>query len=120
MKKIFIVDDDVDFCSEVKDLLEHYNFQVSVAYEGWIALNQVRKKHVDLVLFDIKLQLLSGFYFINLLKTNEKLKDIPVFVVSAIGDKENITRAYALGVSEYFQKPIDVEKLVSKIEQYLL
>lgn len=118
MKHILIVDDDTEFCKEMKSLLEVNNFRADYETDGWKAVSMARNG-VDLILFDLRLTLLSGFYFIALLKSYGKTKQIPIFAVTALLDDESKKRAKFLGVDEYFIKPVDYDLLVGKINEHL-
>lgn len=118
MKTILVVDDDIEYCGEIKTLLEGKGFNVKTAYTGWSALN-IAKQEVDLILFDLKLPDFSGHYFINILKTDKKTKGIPIFIVSCMEDGDNMRKGYLSGADEYFGKPLEVGRLLKKIGEYI-
>lgn len=118
MKTILVVDDDVEFCAEVRSLLEGNGFNVKTAYTGWSALN-IAKQGVDLICFDLKLPDFSGHYFISILKTSKDTRKTPIFIITCLEDGENMRKGYLSGANEYFNKPLEAERLMKKIGEYL-
>lgn len=115
---VLIVDDDREFCVEMKDLLEGMDLNVKTAYTGWEAM-PIAKQGVNLIVFDIILPDFSGYYFINILKTTEETKNVPVFVISALNDLKYIKKAKDIGVSEYFTKPIEPHRFIQTVNEYI-
>ena len=90
MKKIFVIDDDVYIGDMLEEILTKEGYSVSRAYSGTEALMLLSGNKPDLVLLDLMLPGLSGE------KVMEKIKDIPVIVVSAkidVNDKVNLLRS---------------------------
>jgi CheY-like chemotaxis protein len=69
----------------------------------------------DLILLDLLMPRINGYDFLTEIKASGKTKDIPVIVISALTDQENVNKAMALGANEFIKKPVDIKKLVELV-----
>jgi CheY-like chemotaxis protein len=102
----------------VRRALESRGFAVLEATDGPGGLAMVRKAIPPLILLDIGLPGMDGVEILGYIRADEKLRHIPVIVVTASvmsGDRE---RFIAAGCDDYLSKPIDVPKLLEKVAQY--
>lgn len=109
MKRIFIVDDDVYIGDMLEEILTKEGYSVSRAYSGTEAVLLLSGNKPDLVLLDLMLPGLSGE------KVMEKIKEVPVIVVSAkieVNDKVNLLLG---GAADYVTKPFDTKELLARI-----
>lgn len=109
MKRIFIVDDDVYIGDMLEEILTKEGYSVSRAYSGTEAVLLLSDHQPDLILLDLMLPGLSGE------KVIEKIKNIPVIVVSAkidVNDKVNLLLG---GAADYVTKPFDTKELLARI-----
>lgn len=109
LKRIFIVDDDVYIGDMLEEILTKEGYSVSRAYSGTEALLLLSGNKPDLVLLDLMLPGLSGE------KVMEKIKEVPVIVVSAkidVNDKVNLLLG---GAADYVTKPFDTKELLARI-----
>ncbi len=120
--KVLIVEDD----SFLRDLcikkLSKKGFTVYEAVDGEKALNQLEKMRPDIILLDIILPVIDGFDVLKKIKTNEdeSIKNIPVLVLSNLGEKDDIKEAKKLGASDYLVKAhFTTEGITSKIKKEL-
>jgi CheY-like chemotaxis protein len=121
-KKILIVEDD-NFVAEVYStkLLE-MGHEVLIAQNGEEGLSMIASSKPDLVLLDIIMPVMGGIEMLEELKKNEKWKEIPVILLTNVGEKESIQRVRDLGVNDYLIKshftPAEViEKIGSVLEK---
>ena len=113
MKKILVVEDDMDIHNLIKNVLEKERYDVISAYSGTEALLLIEKKDLDLILLDLMIPGLSGEEIIK------KVKNIPIIVISAkisSGDKVN---ALSIGANDYITKPFDTNELLARIKVQL-
>lgn len=116
MKKInvLIVDDNVNYCAELKNELDKYElFDVSVCYDGVSALNECAKEKPQVMILDLVMPNLDGIEVLNELKE----RDISVNVIATslpVGD-EFITGALRAGAKYYMTKPLNVGALKNRI-----
>jgi adenylate cyclase len=88
---------------------------VSVASNGAEALERVEAERFDLVLLDIMMPVMDGFEVLDRLKRDTVLREIPVIVISAADDMENIVRCIARGAEDFLPKPCHNEILRARI-----
>ena len=111
---ILLVEDDFVLRSSLSELLIAEGFRVECAADGREALRRLgRTPSPDLILLDIMLPHLDGFELRALQKRSPLVANIPVLVISAYDlDSQSVDE---LGLPPPFRKPLDVEKLLSKI-----
>jgi len=111
---ILLVEDDFVLRSSLSELLFSEGFRVECAADGREALRRLdRPPPPDLILLDIMLPYLDGFELRALQKRSPLVSNIPVLVISAYDlDRQSVEE---LGLPPPFQKPLDIEKLLSKI-----
>lgn len=119
-KKIAVVEDD-PFLSKAFFLkLSNAGFEVFSIKDGLEALDVIRKENPDIILLDLMLPHRSGFEILTDIKADDKLKDIPVLILSNLGQEEEKERGLKLGAKEYLVKTdIKLEEVVEKINGYL-
>lgn len=117
---VVIVEDD-EFLSgiyQTKFTLE--GFAVTIAGNGEEGLKTVEKKLPDIVLLDILLPKLDGFAVLERLKKNPKTKDIPVILLTNLGQKDDVDKGIALGAADYLIKAhFKPSETVDKVRQIL-
>lgn len=116
-KKILIIDDDVDTATMMGEILMRRNYEVILAHDGIRAIEKSNREKVDLILLDIRMPFFSGFWFCDAFKQKPETKDIPVVIVSALSNPEDIDKAYRLGASAYLTKPFRTQDLVGIVEK---
>jgi two-component system phosphate regulon response regulator PhoB len=128
MKKVLIVDDDVDVTKFVSRLVERSGYEAIVAKNGVEGMGKVREDKPDLIILDILMPKESGIRMYRELKTDEPSKDIPVIVLSAIAPKSFFRSQKVLdefsgqSVPEpeaYIEKPEEPEELIELMKKLL-
>jgi DNA-binding response OmpR family regulator len=115
--KILIVEDDKFLRLLLERKLKNENFEVVAAEDGEEALEKIVTEKPDLILLDIILPKKSGFTVLEEINKDENLKRIPVFIISNLGQPEDIERGKNLGAKEYFVKAgLSLEELIKKIK----
>ncbi len=114
--KILVVDDEKRIVHFIRLNLEHDGFDVLTAYDGSEALKRVREDLPDLVLLDVMLPDMDGFEVLRLIR---EVSDVPVIMVTAKGEEEDIVRGLELGADDYITKPFSPRELVSRIRAVL-
>jgi DNA-binding response OmpR family regulator len=115
--KILIVEDDKFLRLLLERKLKNENFEVVAAEDGEEALEKIVTEKPDLILLDIILPKKSGFAVLQEINKDENLKRIPVFIISNLGQPEDIERGKNLGAKEYFVKAgLSLEELIKKIK----
>jgi len=119
-KTILLVDDDKDILAAMQVALGDLGADLVTACDGNTALQQADRNNPDLVVLDMMLPKRSGFLVMEKLKRGKKRNE-PPYVVMITGNPGVRHRSYAesLGVSEYFNKPFRMEKLVETVSKLL-
>ena len=116
-RKILLVDDEEGFLSVIKEALEIRGFDMVTAKSAIEAGLELSSKKPDLILMDIKMPGIDGLQACAAIKKNPSTSNIPIMIVSAISEEAHIKRAHKMGISDYFVKPVDIEKLVDRIKE---
>ena len=119
LKKILVVDDEVDLVETVRFPLEMEGYDVLVSYNGEDALNQARKENPDLIILDLMLPKLDGYKVCRLLKFDERYKHIPILMLTAKTQEKDKTLGMETGANEYITKPFEMDYLMEKVKAYL-
>ncbi len=118
--KILIVEDDKFLQVVLEKKLMEIGYQVIKAFDGEEGLEKVITEKPDLILLDMILPKKSGFLFLEEIKKDPELAKIPVVVMSALAQEEDIKKAFSLGIIDYFVKAkISLDDLVNKIKEYV-
>ncbi|CAN5533485.1 response regulator transcription factor [soil metagenome] len=119
-KRILLVDDDSDILTSMQAALEPTGAVIDTANNGNKAVELAEKNLPDLVILDMMLPGRSGFLVLEKIKARKPKNDKP-FVIMITGNQGGRHKMYAesLGVSDYFHKPVKLEKLIARAEQLL-
>lgn len=113
MKNILVVEDDIDVHNLIKTILEKENYRVLDSYSGTEALLILEKEKVDLILLDLMLPGLNGEEIVN------RVKDIPIIVISAKISPEDKVKVLLNGANDYITKPFNNEELLARVKVQL-
>ncbi|HIU51861.1 MAG TPA: response regulator transcription factor [Candidatus Merdicola faecigallinarum] len=113
MKKILIVEDNIDIHNLIKEILENKKYKVIDSYSGTEAFMVLEKEKIDLILLDLMLPGLNGEEIIK------KVKEIPIIVISAKLTPESKVNALLSGANDYITKPFNPQELLARIEVQL-
>jgi len=117
--KVIIVDDDRDTREMLTLALELEGFEVAQAANGLRLISTLHVDRPDLILLDVMMSWIDGFELCRAVKKNDEFRDIPVIFISAKKTATDIRTGLAAGASDYFSKPIDMERLLSRIAQLI-
>jgi DNA-binding response OmpR family regulator len=116
---ILIVDDSTTNIVLLDAILEEKGYQIETALNAKEAYNNIEKQTPDLILLDLLMPKISGFDFLKEIRKSDKTMNIPVIVVSALTEEENIERIMDLGAIDFVKKPINLQYLLNKVESVL-
>ncbi|MEE9316419.1 MAG: response regulator [bacterium] len=119
MAKILIVEDDPTTVQLIEFLLKKNNFEVLIAYNGVEALQIAKKEKLDLILMDVMMPKMDGIEAIEKLKKDENTRDIPIIILSALGQEMDVMRGLQAGASSYIVKPFSPQELLAEINTKL-
>ncbi|MFQ6036784.1 MAG: two-component system response regulator [Sedimentisphaerales bacterium] len=117
--KILIVDDEPDYITTIQCRLQWNHYDVITATNGQEAIEKALKEKPDLVLLDTCMPVIDGHEVLEQLRQHPELKDIPVIMVTALCEPQDIAKASSYGVADYVAKPFDIAELVEKIAHAL-
>lgn len=117
--KILIVDDEPFNVNYLEQELEDLNYATITANNGQAALDKVQADSPELVLLDIMMPVMDGFEVLARLKANPSTRDIPVIIISASNDLQNVVKGIQLGAEDYLPKPFEPTLLCARISSSL-
>ena len=116
---ILVVDDDEDTRRILRTRLEGHAYDVVTAEDGEAALAMARSSRPDLILLDVMMPKLDGVETARRLKADRSLPFIPVILLTALSDLQDVVTGLAAGADEYLTKPIDVAALAARVAAML-
>ena len=116
-KKILAVDDEKHIVRLVQVNLERQGYEVITAYDGKEALQKVEEERPDLVVLDVMMPYMDGFEVLQNLRRNPSTRDIPVIMLTAKAQDQDVFRGWQSGVDCYLTKPFNPMELVSFVKR---
>lgn len=117
---VLIVDDYQSMRRMLADILRHAGFKsFYYAEDGEIALKRMREAPIDLVFLDWDMPNMTGLECLEKMREEPQWKDIPVVMVTAEAEKEQVMQAIKSGVSQYIVKPYTPQTVYKKIQDVL-
>ena len=113
MFNIMIVEDDTNQRKLMQTVLEQYGYNVILASDGIDGLEQLDKKHIDLIILDIMMPKMDGFEFTSTLRQSGC--NIPILMVSAKQSPVDKRKGFIIGTDDYMTKPVDEEEMVLRV-----
>ena len=119
MAKILLVEDNEQNRDMLSRRLLRKGYEVLVAYDGARGVEMAGRERPDLVLMDMSLPVLDGWEAAQRLKTNPETRSIPVIALTAHAMTADRERALAAGCDDYDTKPVEMPRLLEKMERLL-
>jgi two-component system chemotaxis response regulator CheY len=118
--RFLVVDDFSTMRRIVRNLLKESGFtEADEAEDGSAALQKLRSSHFDFVVTDINMPNMNGFQLLSEIKKDDRLKHLPVLMVTAEARKEDIVLAAQTGAAGYIVKPFTKATLEDKVNHIL-
>jgi DNA-binding response OmpR family regulator len=117
--KVLIVDDSPDSVAIMRSILESRGYDVVAAHSGAAALDFLQRETVNLVLLDIMMPEMSGTEVLQRIKDNAATGRLPVILVTAKTQDEDVLSGYQYGADYYITKPFTAKQLLYGIELIL-
>ncbi|UCG11176.1 MAG: response regulator, partial [Deltaproteobacteria bacterium] len=120
---VLIVDDDPDLVETVCMMLEDKGYEVGKAYDGVEGEEAIKERRPDLLVLDVMMPRKDGYQLCSELKADSKTKDIPIILLTAVGEAVPTTSyTHAQGMTteaeEYIPKPVDSKTLVEAVDSF--
>jgi two-component system, OmpR family, phosphate regulon response regulator PhoB len=119
MTSVLVVDDDPDVCDLVRYKLEQSGFDVRRAIDGDQALREVDAEVPDLVLLDIMMPGMSGLEVLERWRANGATEKLPVIMLTAKAQENDVERGFELGADDYVIKPFSPRELARRVTAVL-
>jgi two-component system phosphate regulon response regulator PhoB len=117
--KILVIEDEEDILALIRYNLSREGFEVREALAGEEALKMIFLDQPDLILLDLMLPGMDGIELCRTLKHDAKIKHIPVIMVTAKGEEQDIVKGLGIGADDYITKPFSPKVLVARIRAAL-
>lgn len=117
VKKVLIVDDDIQVREDLKLPLLMRGYKVLEATNGQEALNIAREEKPQVILQDILISKLDGFRVSRLIKFDNRLQHIVVVAITQLGRQETQEEAKRMGFDYFLTKPLDPERVADRVDQ---
>jgi chemosensory pili system protein ChpA (sensor histidine kinase/response regulator) len=116
---VMVVDDSITMRKVTGRVLERHNFEVLTAKDGVDAIEKMAERVPDLMLLDIEMPRMDGYELAQNMKSDPRLKDVPIIMItSRTGDKHR-QRAFDIGVNRYLGKPYQEVELMRNVFEML-
>ncbi|BAQ66121.1 SpoIIE family protein phosphatase [Geminocystis sp. NIES-3709] len=112
---ILVVDDNKNNRDLLFTQLTREGYTVSTSIDGREALEMIAQKNYDLILLDLLMPEIDGYQVLENIKQDEKKKHIPVIMISALDEMENVIRCIEIGAEDYLPKPFNKTLLKARI-----
>ena len=117
---LLVVDDNEDNRYMLSQQLNIQGYDnITIATNGHEALNILRSKSFDLVLLDIMMPDLNGYEVLERMRSSPELRNIPVIMISGIGELDSVVRCIELGAEDYLPKPFEPTLLRARVRATL-
>ena len=117
--KILVVDDEPPIVRLMEFILARHGHQMLTAVNGEQALEMVRAHDPDIILLDIMMPRIDGYEVARTLRADAKYARLPIIMLSAKAQDEDIQRGIEVGVDEYITKPFNPEHLVHVVNDHM-
>lgn len=114
---VMVVDDSVTVRKVTSRLLERNGMNVVTAKDGVDAIAQLQEHRPDIMLLDIEMPRMDGFEVATLVRHDERLKDLPIIMITSRTGEKHRERAMSIGVNQYLGKPYQESLLLDTIAQ---
>ena len=117
--KVLHIDDEESLRFTIRMLLEDEGYEVVQAENGVEGLDMATSEKPDVILLDINMPIMDGFETLDHLKENEKLKEIPVIMITANNQEDHQVKAFEAGAADYIPKPPREMELLARLDTHI-
>lgn len=119
MSKILVVDDDTAINELIKINLELSGYEVISAYDGIQGFTLTKQEMPDLIVLDVMMPDVDGYTVAKRVRENTSTKDIPILMLTAMGQLQDKVKGFDIGVDDYLVKPFEMEELQVRVRALL-
>jgi DNA-binding response OmpR family regulator len=116
---VLVADDDEDILVLVRTVLERAGYEVVAARNGAEAVAFAQERRPDLAVLDVSMPELDGLEVLRRLRADASTSDVPVLLLSARVQEDDVARGFATGANAYVQKPFSPRELSDRVSELL-
>jgi len=116
---VLAIDDDTNACKKYRKVLRGKGFRVKTAGTSFEVLARLDGVPPDLVLLDVGMQDQSGWDTLRTMRDTAEWEDVPVLIVTELGNLKSVSQGWELGCTRYLHKPFDADYLESAVGDIL-
>lgn len=116
MKKILLIEDNLEMRENTAEILELANYEVTTAENGKVGVEKAKEMHPDLIICDIMMPELDGYGVLYMMAKNPDTSGIPFIFLTAKAEKSDFRKGMDLGADDYITKPFEEMDLLNAIE----
>jgi len=118
-KIVMVVDDSITIRKVTERMLSRHNMKVVTAKDGIDALAQLQEIKPDVMLLDIEMPRMDGYEVATHIRNDERLKDLPIIMITSRSGSKHKDKAMAIGVNKYLGKPYQEDDLIQNIHELI-
>ncbi len=118
-EKILVVDDEEDILELVRYNLSREGYRVTGCLTGEDAVRKARSDNFDLIVLDLMLPGMDGLAFTKTMKSDTRLRNIPIIMLTAKGEEADIVTGLELGADDYITKPFSPKVMIARVRAAL-
>lgn len=118
-EKILVVDDEESIVEFIGRALKQNGYSVVKAFNGDDALSMMEEELPDMVILDLMLPLMDGWEVCRRAKSRDKLRNIPILILTARNSTEDVVQGLDLGADDYMRKPFPLDELLARVRMLL-
>lgn len=119
MKQILVVDDQKDNVFVLEDRLKREGYEILKAYDGQTCIDIAKKELPDIILLDVMMPGMSGFDVCKTLTASNITNSIPIILVTALTEAEDLKEGFLAGAFDYVKKPFNRVELIARVKAAL-
>lgn len=112
---VLVADDNPDICDLLQVALGRLGVRVTVVSNGRDAYEKIVAERPALALIDLMMPEMTGLEVLTALRSDDRFKDLPVIMITARTQDDDVERGFALGATDYVTKPFNVKDLSGKV-----
>ena len=118
-KKIVLAEDEPQIARLIEFKLNKEGYSVIWKENGEEALKAIKEDKPDLILLDIMMPVMGGYEVLRRLKEDEKLKSVPVIMLTARAQEKDVVKGIDMGAEDYITKPFHPAELLARVKRIL-
>lgn len=115
--RVLLIEDEPNIIEAIRFILSREGWQVHTHSNGSTAIDAIRDRAPDLVVLDVMLPNRSGYDILNDLRADEAMRELPVLMLTARGQKKDRQLAEKLGASRFMTKPFSNEEVLETVRE---